>query len=168
MGRPSANITVENMVFGQGHGIAIGSEMSGNVVNVLFRNLTVVGTQRGPRVKAAVTRGGVVANVTFEDITIVGSQEAISITMLYSSPSSEPSLDDDDPPPPTFANITVRNLFATHTQTAGEFQCLPNSPCHGLVVSNVTIVNPQNGYTCQNAFGTVTASSPTPCLQPEV
>ena len=35
-GRPSRNITVRDSTFGTGHGISIGSAMSGGVYDVLF------------------------------------------------------------------------------------------------------------------------------------
>ena len=52
VGIPTRNITIRDMTFGQGHGISIGSEMSGDVLDVVFRNLTLVGTQRGVRIKS--------------------------------------------------------------------------------------------------------------------
>ena len=48
----SRRAQIRNMVFGRGHGISIGSEMSGNVTNIFFHNLTVrrQSQRRGARV----------------------------------------------------------------------------------------------------------------------
>ena len=51
------------MIFGNGHGIAIGSEMSGNVTNVLINNCIADGTGYGPRILAAIGRGGVLLKI---------------------------------------------------------------------------------------------------------
>ena len=66
VGIPSNSILVEHMTFGTGHGITIGSEMSGNVTNVVFRNSTCNGTQTGARVKTMRGRGGIVEVVQID------------------------------------------------------------------------------------------------------
>jgi polygalacturonase len=48
-GRPSQNITVKDSIFGTGHGISIGSEMSGGVYNVLFQVILVARTALASR-----------------------------------------------------------------------------------------------------------------------
>lgn len=45
MGLPTENVLVENCEFRNGHGVTIGSEMSGGVRNVTFRNSRVVRTK---------------------------------------------------------------------------------------------------------------------------
>jgi polygalacturonase len=76
-GVPSENIVVRNNRFGFGHGMTIGSEMSGGVRfpwhrliylifscrNVLFINNTMKGGIGGCRLKSDVLRGGYVTNV---------------------------------------------------------------------------------------------------------
>lgn len=57
---PSSNILLEYNTFLQGHGVTIGSEMSGNVTNIVFRESTCTGTATGARVKTMRGRGGVV------------------------------------------------------------------------------------------------------------
>ena len=53
-GRPSANILVEDCIFGYGDGVAIGSETSGGVFNVTVRNSVFTGLSlRTLRVKTA-------------------------------------------------------------------------------------------------------------------
>ena len=64
-GRPTRNVTFRNMRIGTGHGVAIGSEMSANVTDVLFENFVCEGTSIGPRIKTQRGRGGVVRNIMF-------------------------------------------------------------------------------------------------------
>ena len=70
VGIPTNNVTIRNMIFGQGHGISLGSEMSGNITNVHFHNLTQDGTENGVRVKSCPGRGGVIRDILYEDMVI--------------------------------------------------------------------------------------------------
>lgn len=54
--------------------MSIGSGMSGNVSNIIFRNCTCDGTETCPRIKTAIGRGGWVHNVTYEDFIINNMQ----------------------------------------------------------------------------------------------
>ncbi len=154
VGIPSNHILVENMYFRSGHGISIGSDMSGNVTNVLFRNLTLDGTDKGPRIKSERGRGGMVANITYENLNVkVGM--GISISEYYNSGA--------EGVPPLFRDINILNMSGS-ASTAGQFDCLPESPCHGIVLENINI-DSSNGFSCENAYGTSTNVSPTSCLK---
>ena len=65
---------------GTGHGISIGSEMSGGVQDILFENFILNGTEMGPRIKSERGRGSAVQNVTFRNITLYNVGSAFQIT----------------------------------------------------------------------------------------
>jgi polygalacturonase len=135
VGIPARNITVRDCVFGTGHGLSIGSEMSGNVTDVLFSNITMAATERGVRIKSGMGRGGVVENVVYKGIHLLNVGLPLSIDEYYTSPLSPG-------PAPLFANITVSNLVSINTSgsTAASINCLPQSPCaQGFLVADFNV-----------------------------
>ena len=83
--RPSENILIENCHFAYGHGgVAIGSEISGDIRNVTVRSCLMDNENWSPlRFKSQPGRGGVVENITFEDITITGARNIFDINMEW-------------------------------------------------------------------------------------
>uniref|UniRef100_A0A914WRR4 Glycoside hydrolase family 28 n=1 Tax=Plectus sambesii TaxID=2011161 RepID=A0A914WRR4_9BILA len=57
-GRTTENVMVRNMSIGTSHGLSIGSEMSGGVRNITFKDIFVNGSAAGPRIKSQRGRGG--------------------------------------------------------------------------------------------------------------
>eukprot|EP01084_Bolivina_argentea_P174284 301916_1 len=156
VGIPSNNITIRDMQFGNGHGISIGSEMSGNVTNILFENFKMDKTERGPRVKSQRGRGGLVANVTYKDISMKGVSTGISVSQYYSSSATGVA--------PIFRNIYIKNLTGSVTGEAGEFLCLPESPCYNITLDDDDITGYKNGFKCEYAYGTASDTEPKSCL----
>ena len=133
-GRPSRNVTVRNSVFGTGHGMSIGSEMSGGVYDVLFENITSSGGGCGPRIKSERGRGGLVANVTYKNIRMENCSEAIQVTDNY-DPGIPPT---NSTATPTFRNITMEGIYAD-CAIGYTFDGLPESQIHDLTLRNVTL-----------------------------
>ncbi|KAH8092733.1 glycosyl hydrolase [Aureococcus anophagefferens] len=90
-GKPSRNITIRDVnCTGSKAGIAIGSEMSGGVEDVLVQRVNILGKANGiAHVKTGPTRGGYVRNVRFEDMTADGAalEDAILVDGHYKSPN---------------------------------------------------------------------------------
>ncbi len=82
--RPSENIHVWNCDFYGGHGVAMGSEISGEIRNVLIENCVSGPENRAPvRFKSQPSRGGVVENITFRNYTLKGSGTFIDANMIW-------------------------------------------------------------------------------------
>lgn len=83
--RPSENILIENCNLAFGHGgIAMGSEISGDIRNVTIRSCVIDKGNWNPlRFKSQPGRGGVVENITFEDITIHQARNIFDINMEW-------------------------------------------------------------------------------------
>ena len=47
-----------------------------------------------------------------------------------------------------------------HAQRAGEFLCLPDSPCKEIHLNHVYFTNNQYGFNCENAYGTAVDVDP--------
>jgi polygalacturonase len=158
-GKPSVNVTVEDSKFGLGAGLAIGSEMSGGVYNVTARRLTFgLGAHSVVRIKSARGRGGLMDNITFEDIVAEGVDVPISVQMGYKPGPAPPN--GTGPGTPHLGRLVVRNLRAASV-FAGELLCLPEAPCDGIVLENVTIVT-LGMWRCKNAAPSATDVWPKP------
>lgn len=72
IGRPCAHIKVFDCRIGYGHGICIGSEMSGGVEDVQIWDCDFANSLYGIEIKATPKRGGYVRGVTVRDCTARG------------------------------------------------------------------------------------------------
>ena len=71
MGKPTVNIRITDCEFKRGHGISIGSEMSGGVSGVLVQDCKAGALLHGMQIKATKDRGGYVKNVTVTDCQLL-------------------------------------------------------------------------------------------------
>jgi polygalacturonase len=138
---PSKNITITDCTFENGHGLSIGSEIAGGVQNVHAERIHFKGTDNGIRIKANRDRGNDVSNISFKDIDMVDVKTAILISEYY--PKVYPEGDVAAAPigrlTPFFHDITIENVKAVGSGTAGVIVGLPESPVKGLVLKNVSI-----------------------------
>ena len=75
-GRPSVNITVQDVTILHGDGISIGSEMSGGAHNITIRRIRMEDVLHPLRIKWGYGRGGSVSGVLFEDIQLASLGQA--------------------------------------------------------------------------------------------
>jgi polygalacturonase len=147
------DLTITDCVFKHGHGMSIGSETVGGVKNVLVRNCTFENTDNGIRIKSDRKRGGTVENLVCENITMKNVRGAITITSYY---PRIPATDEAQPvteTTPKYKNITIRNLTATSSRSAGVIVGLPESYIENVLLENVTIEAEQGGLEVRNAKG---------------
>lgn len=152
--RPSENILIENCHFAYGHGgVAMGSEISGDIRNVTIRSCLMDNENWSPlRLKSQPSRGGMVENITFEDIIIRGARSIFDINMEW---RMVPPLLPPHYPLTRLRNIRFKNIDG-EAQSAGTMYGFKEAPfgadafhfenCHikaekGLSVSNAGEVN---------------------------
>lgn len=70
IGIPTQNVRIVDCRFVKGHGLSIGSEMSGGVSGVLIQDCYAGDLLNGLQIKATPERGGYVENITVEDCSI--------------------------------------------------------------------------------------------------
>jgi polygalacturonase len=178
-GNPSptaSDVTVTGCTFGAGHGVSIGSYTSGGVGSMTVQHCTFTGTQNGIRIKTARDRGGDIANLVYDDLQMTNVRNAIYFTEYYP----------DIPMPgtdtaaivtfttPSVHDVTISNITATGTRSAGVLIGVPESVVHDINLENVNI-QAQNGLTVRNATGihfssssiTVTGATATPLVMQE-
>ncbi len=136
---PSKNITITDCTFEHGHGLSIGSEIAGGVQNVHAERIHFKGTDQGIRIKSAHDRGNDVSNISYKDITMEDVKTAILVTEYYPSPA--PAGEVPSVPmgrlTPKFHNITIENVTATNSGSAGYIVGLPESPVFDMTLKNV-------------------------------
>lgn len=102
VGKPTENVWITNCNFIKGHSLAIGSEMSGGVKNVLVRDCEIGNLLFGLQIKGSKDRGGYVENVVVKDCDLL--QIKIVSSIDYNN--------DGEPAPnlPYYRNMEFSNL----------------------------------------------------------
>ena len=138
---PSRNITVRNCIFMHGHGLSVGSELSGGAQNILAENIEFNGTDNGIRVKANRDRGHPVYNLVFRNIKMKDVKNALIISEYYPRvmPPDGVSAAPVGRLTPHFSNIVLQNVTAVDSKNAGAIVGLPESPVKDVVLDNVSI-----------------------------
>jgi len=100
--KPTKNVRITDCDFIRGHGISIGSEMSGGVEGVLVQDCKAGALLHGMQIKGTKERGGYVKNVTVADCQML--QITIFSELNYNN--------DGDPAPeePIFDNFIFKNI----------------------------------------------------------
>jgi polygalacturonase len=151
---PSKDITISDCTFMHGHGLSIGSEVSGGVQNVQVDRVHFKGTANGIRVKSNRDRGGDIGNFDFRDVTMEDVGTPVLITEYYPRIPDQDSAQPITRLTPHFHDISITNLSAIGAKTAGFLVGLPESPITSITLTNVHI-SAEKGMTISNA--TVTA-----------
>ena len=136
IGRPCAHIKVFDCRIGYGHGICIGSEMSGGVEDVQIWDCDFANSLYGIEIKATPKRGGYVRGVTVRDCT---APRVILHSVSYND-DGEPA-----PEPPKFSHcwfegltLTGRTLDHDHIwQDAAPIESV-GFDCHGGEIEDIT------------------------------
>jgi polygalacturonase len=138
---PSRDITITDCTFLHGHGLSIGSEIAGGAQNIRAERIHFEGTNNGIRVKANRDRGNDVGPLSFRDIDMNDVKNALIISEYY--PRILPP-DSDTPQPltrltPHFHDITLENVTAAGSASAGAIVGLPEAPVAAVVLHHVKI-----------------------------
>lgn len=150
---PSTDITVTDCTFLHGHGMSIGSEISGGVQNVRVARVHFEHTNHGVRIKSNRDRGGDVGNFDFRDLTMNDVGEAILITEYYPKITPHDTAHPLTRLTPRFHDIHISNVKVTGAKEAGVIIGLPESPITTIFLDNVHISADQ-GMTISNAIVT--------------
>lgn len=136
---PSTDIAITDCTLLNGHGLSIGSEVSGGVQRVRVARVHFKGTGTGIRIKSNRDRGSDIGPLSYSDLDMEDVGTAILITEFY--PKIPASI---DPEPltrltPHFHDITITNVHAKGSKEAAIVVGLPESPILGLRLVNVSI-----------------------------
>jgi polygalacturonase len=137
------NITVRDCKFLRGHGLSIGSQVTGGVTGITVENIVFEGSRYGIRIKTDRDHGGTISNIVYRNVTMRNVQDPIMITDYYPSTLDNTYADDTarplGPHTPMIRNIALRHIDITGAKYAGRFFGLPESPLRGIELSDVSI-----------------------------
>jgi len=142
------DITITNCTLERGHGgVVIGSEMSGDVQNVVISNCVLIGTDRGIRLKSRRGRGGTVQDIRVDNLVMDGVLCPFTMNLYYhcNGAKGDRSVSDKNPRPvddstPTFRRIHFSNISAVDIKIAAAFLYgLAEMPLEDISFSNVSL-----------------------------
>lgn len=145
---PCENILITNCTMARGHGgVVIGSEMRGDVRNVVVSACIMQHTDRGIRIKTRRGRGGTVENLRFSDILMNDVACPFVINMYYfcGKDGKTDYVRNKAAAPVTPATPIVRDVQLDGISVRGATACagflygLPESPIRDVSISNVSI-----------------------------
>jgi polygalacturonase len=138
---PSRDIIITDCTFIHGHGLSIGSEIAGGARNIRAERIHFEGTDNGIRIKANRDRGNDVGDLFFRDIEMRDVKSALIISEYYPKvlPPEREAAQPITRLTPHFHNITLENVTATGSESAGVIVGLPEAPIAGVIMHNVKI-----------------------------
>lgn len=145
--KPSENIIVHDIVIEDGNsGIAIGSEMSGDIRNVFAYNIDIQVADFGIRFKSMRGRGGIVENIWVDNVFMRRMNfGAIQLDTKYGTPIA--GYDEDRLP--IFRNIEIKNVECRRTKDALLLSGLAENPLENITLENISILS-SRGATIEN------------------
>ena len=135
--RPAEDILIENshFAFGEG-GVAMGSETSGGIRNVMVRRCIFDSGNWAPiRFKTQPSRSGVVENITYRDITLHQTRQAFEFNMEW---RMVPPVAPPAKVLPVVRNVKIINVSGD-VQSVGSIHGLAGSPIRGVTFKNTHI-----------------------------
>jgi exo-poly-alpha-galacturonosidase len=109
VGKPTENVWITNCNFIRGHSLAIGSEMSGGVKNVMVRDCELGNLYYGLQIKGSKDRGGYVEDIVVKDCDL---QQIKIVSSINYNNDGAPA-----PDMPLFRNMLFENLNMTKADT---------------------------------------------------
>ncbi|XP_044466914.1 polygalacturonase-like isoform X1 [Mangifera indica] len=170
VGPGTANLWIENVQCGPGHGISIGSlgkhlEEPG-VQNVTVKTTTFTGTQNGVRIKSwGRPSNGFARNILFQHAVMSNVQNPIIIDQNYcpdniNCPGRVSGV--------KISDVTYQDIHGSSaTAVAVKFDCSSEYPCSRIRMENVKLTynNQVASASCSHADGTSSGLvQPTSCL----
>lgn len=105
------------------------------------------------RIKTDRGRGGIMQDIAFSGLDVIGTPLLLSFNMNYEKHQTKKLV-------PVLRNVVISNISARNIGRAGILACLPESPCTGITLHNITISGLSAPFKCENAFGHESALSP--------
>ncbi|XP_020093404.1 probable polygalacturonase [Ananas comosus] len=143
--------------------IAIGSEMSGGVRDVIAEDITAINSESGVRIKTGVGRGGFVKDIFVRRMSLHTMKWVFWMTGNY---GQHPDEHYDPNALPEISGINYLDVYAENVTMAARLEGIKGDPFTGICISNVTaeVIDPKKlQWNCTNISGKSIHVSPTPC-----
>jgi polygalacturonase len=144
--RPTQNVVVRHLrARGGAAALAVGSEMSGDVRDLLVEHVEASGVECGVRFKAARGRGGVIERAHVRDLRLVSTPgEAIHLTTDHSAYLSP------DGKSPIIRNVVFERIRCDEAKNAARLVGLPDRCIEDVLFRDVDLSGEQ-GFQCFSA-----------------
>ncbi|CAK7337879.1 unnamed protein product [Dovyalis caffra] len=164
-----SNVYIHNVKCGPGHGISIGGLGRDNskacVSNVTVRDVAMLNTLTGVRIKTWQGGSGSVQGVTFSNIQVSGVKTPIMIDQFY----CDKSKCQNESSAVAVSGINYINIKGTYASKPVHLACSDDLPCTGISLSTIELnaVEEDSQPFCWNTYGELRSSTVPPinCLQ---
>jgi polygalacturonase len=134
---PTENVIIRNCTMKDGHGgVVIGSEITGNVMNVFAEkcDMSSPNLDRALRIKSNSKRGGRIENIFMRDCTVgVVADAVFLIELFYSNETGENH--------PMVRNVQMKNVNSKKSKYAIRIMGEEQYPVDGITIENCTFGN---------------------------
>lgn len=166
-GRPSHDITIRRVTGSSPFaGIAVGSETSGGVENVLAEHINLFNMGVGIHLKTNIGRGGFIRNITVSNVYMENVRKGIKIA---GDVGDHPDDKFNPNALPVVKDVTFKNVWGEMVQQPGLIQGLKNSPFTGICLSNIHLHGAMgqrsSPWKCSDVRGASVHVSPWPCSE---
>ncbi|KAK2431465.1 hypothetical protein P8452_44643 [Trifolium repens] len=168
-GRPSSNITIRRVTGSSPFaGIAIGSEASGGVENILAEHINLNNMGIGIHIKTNIGRGGYIKNISISHVYMENARKGIKISGDVGDHADDKY---DHNALPIVKGITIVNVWGVKVLQAGLIKGIKNSPFSDICLSDINLhgVNGTRSRTpswmCSDVVGVAHEVSPWPCSE---
>ena len=139
--RPTENVSITNCTVHHAQSaLAIGSETSGGVRNIVASNITAIDTVNGIHMKSRRGRGGVVENIRFDNWTMENVGSAITISdagYQMEGEAPDPGTGAVSPRTPIYRDIAVSHITIRGAGGLIDVSGLEEMPLTGVRISDV-------------------------------
>ncbi|KAM3001613.1 hypothetical protein FF2_037889 [Malus domestica] len=166
-GRPSSDITIRRITGSSPFsGIAVGSETSGGVENVLAEHINLHNMGVGIHIKTNIGRGGFIRNITVSDVYLEKARKGIKIA---GDVGDHPDEKYNPNALPVVKGITFKDIWGVQVQQAGLILGVKNSPFTGICLSNINLHGMTGSrmppWKCSDVSGAAHLVSPLQCSE---
>lgn len=147
IGRPSEYIVVRHNDMGGEDGIALGSEMSGDIRHVFFTDNILRKGTAAIRFKANLDRGGVVEHIRVRNMTVESFENHLFWFQL-----NYPGLLGGGHPS-VYRDIVFENFTVEHAGTVFEAHAPDVAPLQDVTLRNIVIENADETFILENVEG---------------
>ncbi|XP_039115741.1 probable polygalacturonase [Dioscorea cayenensis subsp. rotundata] len=163
-GRPSSGITIRRVTGSSPFaGIAIGSETSGGVDNVLVENVNIYNTGIGIHIKTNIGRGGYIKNVSISDVYLNKVRKGLRIA---GDVGDHPDSKFNPNALPVVDGLIIKNVRGENVLQPGSIQGIKNSPFTRICLSNVKLFGDwSQSWKCMDVSGAALEVQPAPCQE---
>uniref|UniRef100_A0A1D1XDL3 Putative polygalacturonase n=1 Tax=Anthurium amnicola TaxID=1678845 RepID=A0A1D1XDL3_9ARAE len=165
-GRPSSDITIRRITGSSSFaGIAVGSETSGGVENVLVENIDLSNMGIGIHIKTNIGRGGYIKNITISDVNMNTARTGLRIA---GDVGDHPDDKYDPNAIPVVDGVTIKNVWGVNVQQPGSIDGIKDSPFTRICLSNVKLWGGgvrEVPWKCAAVSGAALEVQPWPCSE---